>query len=201
MVACLKKEFTLTLKELSYIILLLVIVISGIFFSVHSAVKYIEKNTEVVSSLIGAGGNLLGGLLGGIVAYIVASYQVNNKLKTDDAKLATSVSSLLQLIKAELNHNKKIINSCKEEFSNGEHLDLLNTLSTDAWVRCSDRLGEKVNIKTIEELISCTVRTNAYKDSTDPILLNNSNALIQSIDNAISLIDGDIESLSKITLN
>lgn len=196
--ACLKKEFTLTLKELSYIILLLVIVISGIFFSVHSAVKYIEKNTEVVSSLIGAGGNLLGGLLGGIVAYIVASYQVNNKLKTDDAKLATSVSSLLQLIKAELNHNKKIINGCKDDFSKGEHLELLNSLTTDAWVRCSDRLGEKVDIETIEELISCTIRINAYKASVNSILLTNSEVLIESIDKTISLIDKDIQSLSNI---
>lgn len=189
------KKLQFSIKEIVSILLLTVIVSLIVFMCVSIAYNYLDSSPEIASALIGAGGNFSGGVLGGIVAYIVAAYQIKNSTKFEDVKLARKISSLLLLIKAELNHNMKLISNCKEDFANGNNLELLNTITIDAWLNNADKLGEKVSIELIESLINCTALISTYKSTTDAIEENLSNGVIQKITDNIQKIEIEITNL------
>jgi len=189
------KKLQFSIKEIVSILLLTVIVSLIVFMCVSIAYNYLDSSPEIASALIGAGGNFSGGVLGGIVAYIVAAYQIKNSTKFEDVKLARKISSLLLLIKAELNHNMKLISNCKEDFANRENLELLNTITIDAWLNNADKLGEKVSIELIESLINCTALISTYKSTTDAIEENLSNGVIQKITDNIQKIEIEITNL------
>lgn len=189
------KKLQFSIKEIVSILLLTVIVSLIVFMCVSIAYNYLDSSPEIASALIGAGGNFSGGVLGGIVAYIVAAYQIKNSTKFEDVKLARKISSLLLLIKAELNHNMKLISNCKEDFANGKNLELLNTITIDAWLNNADKLGEKVSIELIESLINCTALISTYKSTTDAIEENLSNGVIQKITDNIQKIEIEITNL------
>ncbi|WP_342556679.1 hypothetical protein [Lysinibacillus sp. FSL P4-0201] len=189
------KKLQFSIKEIVSILLLTVIVSLIVFMCVSIAYNYLDSSPEIASALIGAGGNFSGGVLGGIVAYIVAAYQIKNSTKFEDVKLARKISSLLLLIKAELNHNMKLISNCKEDFANRKNLELLNTITIDAWLNNADKLGEKVSIELIESLINCTALISTYKSTTDAIEENLSNGVIQKITDNIQKIEIEITNL------
>lgn len=193
----LKKKIHLSLYELLSLATLIIIVSLIIFYSIYIANHYLQSTPEIVSAFVGAGGNFSGGVLGGIVAYIVAAYQINNSKNNEDIKTSKQISTLLILIKAELNHNKKVITKCKDDFDSGNNLDLLKTISTEAWNRGADRLGEKVGLDTIESLINCNALIQIYKTTSPSIDKAQSDKMIDRLDTNIKKIDDVLVELSK----
>ncbi|MCG7435529.1 hypothetical protein [Lysinibacillus fusiformis] len=189
------KKLQFSIKELVTLLGLTVFVSLVVFLCINIAYNYLDKSSDIASALIGAGGNFSGGVLGGIVAYVVAAYQIKNSTKFEDVKLSRKISSLLLLIKAELNHNMKLISNCKEDFASGNNLELLNTITIDAWLNNADKLGEKVSIELIESLINCTAVISTYKSTTDVREEDLSNGVIQKIKDNIQKIELEITNL------
>lgn len=189
-------EIKITFKQFLIILLLLILVTLLIDFSLSISINYLKKNTEIISSIVGGFGNVIGGIIGGIVAYIVAAYQINRNVEIENKNQNSHISSLLRLMKAEIQHNLNIMEKCKNDFDKGNNLPLLKTLSTSFWERSSHKIAEKVPEETISKMIEYSIKTNAVKSSVGKVPIALSDELIKTFHETIDLIDKCISDLS-----
>lgn len=191
------ERFNFSLKEVIY--LSVGLILTGVIFtySVLLAIEFAKSGKDYISAVIGFAGNIIGGIAGGIVAYLVAAYQVRKTFELEGNRSVSASYSLLRLIKSELNNNKKIINGTKNDFSQGNNLSFLNSISLNNWLRCSDRLGVEVSEETIEKTQTCYTKIEAYKTASNNIPLSTSDELLRSIDVSLELINKDIQQMLK----
>ena len=183
----------------SIIILSVIIFITGILLTYATIllVDYSKKADDTLSAVIGLIGNISGGLIGGIGAYLVAAFQIKSTIEHDGQKSVSASYSILRLIKSELVNNKNIIIRFKTDFASGQYLSNLQSISSIYWDRGLDKLGPEVKDQTVAKMQRAYSMMEAYKRQNSNIDEAASDNLIVAIGDAITLIEQDINTMSR----
>lgn len=184
----------------STIILSVIIFITGILLTYATIllVDYSKKATsDTASAVIGLIGNISGGLIGGIAAYLVAAFQIKSTIDHDGQKSISESYSILRLVKTELVNNKNIIVRYKTDFANGQQLSNLQSISSIYWDKSLDKLGPEVKDQTVAKMQRCYSMIEAYKRQNNNIDEVASDNLVAAIGEAVSLIEHDINEMSR----
>lgn len=123
---------TLTIKEVIWIVICVVITTVLILSTYQSLINFSKSDGDWIGSLIGSLGNIIGGIIGGIVAYIVATYQVNKTLGIEVKKQQIQNISAIKLIREEIRDNISLIES-SVPFEQKEFKLLKSQLSDEIW--------------------------------------------------------------------
>lgn len=128
---------------------------------------------------------------------MVAAYQIKSTIDHDGKKSVSASYSVIRLVKSELINNKKIILKYKLNFSAGQHLSHIQSISSVYWDKSLDKLGSEVKDQTITKAQSCYSMIEAYKRESNNIAEAVSDSLIAAIEEVTRLIEQDINEMRR----
>lgn len=190
-----KNHFHFNIKEALILGITLTVIGAIITYVIILFYNLIEAGNDSLSATINFFGNVIGGLIGGVVAYLVASYQVNKTFELHGKQSISASYSLLRLIKAELTNNKNILENFKGDLEAGKSRFVLQSVSNSNWIRCSDRLSIEVSDETINQLNSCYIKLDAYKNTQTNPSVSLADDIIYNIDIVLNKVNSDIETM------
>ncbi len=122
------------------------------------------------------------------MAYAVVAVQIKSTIEHDGRKRNSTNYTQLPLKKAQLTNNLNILSQFKEDFSSGEAMIALSSLSRSNWARCSSNLGTEVKDETIIKMQSCYIKTETYSTSQTIKRIDITDDIITTINNTLILI-------------
>jgi len=180
----LKTKLNISISVL--LILLAASLILGVLISISGLLVTSIKaaNKEYVGAIVGSLGNVIGGVIGVIGAVLIGTYQIKKTFELESTKGAASNSAVLRLLKTELDSNRKILTTFKQDYLSGKQGLYLDSVSLENWNRCSLYIGMEVNESTLQSINSVynklrLVKSGAKFDeaSFDKVLSDLTNAL------------------------
>ncbi len=157
------KEIKLSIKQLSGIIISVLISALFIGFIIYMIITHLLNADDKIIAIVGALGNISGGVIGGLVAFIVAKTQISSTMKNEEIALNYNVISHLKLLKSEFNYNKNLIIEFKDDIINQQNLEIVEQLSTVSWSNSSPQISSKLSDEDLISILNTVTTTNLLK--------------------------------------
>jgi hypothetical protein len=169
--------------------------IVGLLLSFSGVIFYSLKTLKIgyAGDLVSTIGNIIGGIIGGIVAYIVAAYQVKTTFDFEKNKSTAGNSAILRLIRNELSANKKIIESCKDDYLQNNNTSFIPHLSIDNWNDCKTMIGIETSENTLEKVMASYRLINLMTSGDYKMNEDKYSEFINGLAQSIKFINNDLK--------
>lgn len=194
------KEIKLSIKQLSGIIISVLISALFIGFIIYMIITHLLNADDKIIAIVGALGNISGGVIGGLVAFIVAKTQISSTIKNEEIALNYNVISHLKLLKSEFNYNKNLIIEFKDDIINQQNLEIVEQLSTVSWSNSSPQISSKLSDDDLISILNTVTTTNLLKVHMKGSRFENIETELENLcdflDQTIILLDRNINELT-----